>query len=212
MKRFVVATLSAAVIATLAVSSSAEAAMIDFSVIGIDGTPTYDGTSLDQSIALDFDNSLLLVSEVGPADASGLTPGADTVNVSPTDIAYGAGTGPSTLPGAVILSWTGDGGDTFTETLTMVDVINRTTPDQIIFQLSGTVSDTDDLFVDTPALFVVNATQFNGPATTVTFTNATGVAPSVPEPSTWVMLALGFGALGYAGIRQSKANRAAFSS
>jgi hypothetical protein len=37
----------------------------------------------------------------------------------------------------------------------------------------------------------------------VEFTNATtSVTPSVPEPSTWVMMALGFGALGYAGFRR----------
>jgi hypothetical protein len=42
----------------------------------------------------------------------------------------------------------------------------------------------------------------------VLFTNATGVAvtPSIPEPSTWVMMALGFGALGYAGFRRRNAN------
>ena len=37
----------------------------------------------------------------------------------------------------------------------------------------------------------------------VEFTNATtSVTPSVPEPSTWVMMALGFVALGYAGFRR----------
>ena len=75
------------------------------------------------------------------------------------------------------------------------------------------VSDTDNLFVDTPALFVVNATQFGGvgTGTSATFTNTAGaVTPTVPEPSTWVMMALGFGALGYAAIR--KAHREAFSS
>ena len=37
----------------------------------------------------------------------------------------------------------------------------------------------------------------------VEFTNATtSVTPSIPEPSTWVMMALGFGALGYAGFRR----------
>jgi hypothetical protein len=40
----------------------------------------------------------------------------------------------------------------------------------------------------------------------VEFTNATtSVTPSVPEPSTWVMMALGFGALGYAGFRRRTA-------
>jgi PEP-CTERM motif len=100
----------------------------------------------------------------------------------------------------------------FVETLTAVDSINRLTPDQVIVHLSGTVSDSQGLFVDTPAFFVLNATQFDGvgTATSVTFTNSTGaVTPSVPEPSTWVMMTLGFGVLGYAAFRRRGANVAA---
>jgi PEP-CTERM motif len=205
MKRLAVVALSAAVISTLVASSAAEAALINFTVTAIDGTPTYVGTSLDQSTDLDFDDAFLLVAEVGPGDVSGLTSGADTVSLSPTDINYGAGTGPTTLPGSVTKSWTGDSGDTFTETLTAVDAIDRLIPDQIIVHLSGTVSDTDGLFVDTPAFLVFNATQFGGvgTATSVMFTNTAGViTPSVPEPSTWMTMALGFGALGFVGFRK----------
>ncbi len=69
--------------------------------------------------------------------------------------------------------------------------------------------------MDTPAFFVLNATQFSGvgTATTVTLTNTattnTATTGVIPEPSTWVTMALGFGALGYAASRRRKANIAA---
>jgi hypothetical protein len=207
MKRSTIAALSGGVIAMLGASSAARAAAIGFTVTTIDGTPTYVGPTLDQSSSLDFDTSILLVTEVDPDDASGLTPGVDTVSLSPTNIDYGNDAGPMTLsaPDIVTKSWTGDDGDLFTETLTQVDSIDRSVVNQIIVRLSGMVSDTNGLFVEAPAFLVLNATQFGGVGSTpnVTFTNTanTGV---VPEPSTWVMMALGFGALGYAGFRGRK--------
>jgi hypothetical protein len=207
MKRSVIAALGATVIAMLAANSAAQAAMIDFTVTAIDGTPGYTGASADQSTAVDVDTAILLVSEVGPSDNSGLTPGADTVGLSPTDIVFG--TGPGTPPGfSLTMSWTGDNNDVFTETLTTVASIDRSTLDQVIVHFSGTVSDSLHLFMGTPAFFVLNATQFNGggTATTVTFTNTANTGTVViPEPSTWVMMALGFGALGYAGFRRRTA-------
>jgi hypothetical protein len=210
MKRSVIAASGAAVIAMLAASSAVEAAVIGFTVTTIDGSPTYTGTTLDVSTALDFDTSTLLVTEVDPGDASGLTAGVDTVSLSPTDVVYGDDTGPMMLSGDDIVtkSWTGDNGDSFTEKLTEVDSIDRSTPNQIIVHLSGTVSDTDNFFVDAPALLVLNATQFGGPGTTpnVTFTDTASTGAGViPEASTWVMMALGFGALGYAGFRRRNA-------
>ena len=63
-------------------------------------------------------------------------------------------------------------------------------------------------FIDTPVSLTLTANQEGGPGKTVTvsFSNASGVAPSIPEPSTWVMMALGFGALGYGGFRRRNAN------
>jgi hypothetical protein len=124
------------------------------------------------------------------------------------------GTGPGTPQGfSLTMSWTGDNNDVFTETLTTVASIDRSTLDQVIVHFSGTVSDSLHLFMDTPAFFVLNATQFDGggTATTVTFTNSAGAVTrsTVPEPSTWVMMALGFGALGYTGFRRRNANIAA---
>lgn len=208
-------TLSAAVIAMLGAGSAAQAAMINFTLATIDGTPTYSGgATLDVSSSLDFDEAFLVVSEVGPDNASGLIPGGFNVTISPSDISYGGGMGPTTLPVSVIETWTGDNNDMFTEKLTEVDSINRLTLDQIIVNLSGTVSDSDGLFVNTPAFLVVNATQFGGPGTgtSAMFTSTAGaVIPTIPESSTWVMMTLGFGALGCAGFRRRMADGAMLS-
>ena len=143
MKRSTVAALGSGVIAVLGASSAAQAATIGFTVTTIDGTPTYVGPSLDQSTSLDFDNSILLVTEVDPGDASGLTPGVGTVTLTPTNIVYGNDTGPMTLSGPDIVTktWTGASGDLFTETLNQVDFINRSVVNQIIVSLSGTLSE-----------------------------------------------------------------------
>jgi hypothetical protein len=209
MKCSTLAPLGAAVIAMLGASSAAEAATINFTLATIDGTPTYTiGATIDKSSELDFDEALLVVQEVGSTDASGVNPGDFSVSISPSDIAYGAGSGPTTLPDPIMVSWTGDTGDMFTEKLTLVDSINRQTFNQIIVTLSGTVSDTDHFFVGTPAFLVVNASQFGGigTGTSATFTNTASTTTGViPEPSTWIMMALGFGALGFGGFRRRTA-------
>jgi hypothetical protein len=67
--------------------------------------------------------------------------------------------------------------------------------------------------MDSPALLQLKASQDLGAVfPTVTFTNESGIiTPSIPEPSTWVMMALGFVALGYAAIQRGKANGALLS-
>jgi hypothetical protein len=203
--------LGAAVIATLAASTAAEAAIIDFGIAVADGAPNYMGTSLDMSNVLDLDQSTLLVVEKGADDASGLplfstiTLSADTSPAS-SQIIYGFGTGPAPLGADVILSWTGSTGDTFTEKLTSVTAINRMMTDQIGLTLTGTVSDTDGVFTDAPVLLSLTANQASGPgeAISISFTNTSSLGPAIPEPSTWVMMGLGFGALGYAARRQRK--------
>jgi hypothetical protein len=220
MKRTVIAALGAAVIATFTASSAAEAAMIDFGVASGDGSVGYTGSSLDVSTAFDFDGATLLVVETAAGDASGLG-FLSTVKLSAatsppsSELIYGSGTGPGSLGADVTLSWTGSTGDKFTETLTKVMSVNRGTTDQIGVKLTGTVSDVDGLFTDTPVLFSFTANQAGGPGQTISssFTNTSGgTIPSIPEPSTWVMMALGFGALGYAASRQrNKANAALLS-
>lgn len=97
----------------------------------------------------------------------------------------------------------GPGADTFIETLTTVTAINRGTTDAITVILAGTVSDHDGLFMDTPVQLIMTASQAGGSGTVgVEFTNTSSLTPSIPEPSTWVMVGLGFGALGYAARRR----------
>jgi hypothetical protein len=220
MKTSVIAALGAAMIATLAPGAAAEAATVNFGVVAIGGSIIFTGSSLDQSTILDLDLSSLIVNEVSADDDSGLAlfdPISLSAMTSPqsSQIIYGSGTGPGSLGADVILSWpvgAGPGVDTFTETLTTVMSINRGTTDEIGLQLTGTLSDTAGDFKDTPVLLSLTASQ-SGPTVGVEFTNITSavtpVTPSVPEPSTWVMMALGFGALGYAGFRRRNANIAA---
>jgi hypothetical protein len=223
MKRSLVAAVGAALVAVLGANSAAHAAAINFMVTTIDGAPDYMGATLDQSTELNLDNAILLVSEVGPHDMSGLTPFKIPVTVNmfisipqpaPPSIEYGSGKGIVDAPilnGPFVESWTGGNGDTFTETLTTVDSITRGT-NQIIVQLQGTVSDTDDLFVDAQIFLVVNATQFGGPgtATGATLTSTSTIAV-IPEASTWSMMGLGFAALGYAASRRRSAKAAILS-
>jgi hypothetical protein len=212
MKHSVIAALSAAVIAMLAAGSAAEADIIDFGVTSFDGSITFlGGGTLDQSTTLDLDLSFLVVNEILAGDQSGVTLRdvvTLTANTSPTSsqIIYTSGLGP--LGAVVTLTWvatSGPGvGDVFTETLTTVAAINRAVTDQIGLKLTGTVMDSGGSFMNVPITLNLTASESMG-LIDVEFTNATtSVTPSIPEPSTWVMMALGFGALGYAGFRRRK--------
>lgn len=211
MTRSVIAAFGAAVIAVLGASSAAEAATIDFGVTSFDGSITFlGGSSLDQSTSLDLDLSFLVVNEILPGDQSGVSLRdvvSLTADTSPpsSQIIYTSGVG--SLGADVVLSWvatSGPGvGDVFTETLTAVAAINRAVTDQIGLKLTGTV--TGGSFMDVPITLNLTASESMG-LIDVEFTNATtSVTPSIPEPSTWVMMALGFGALGYAGFRRRMA-------
>ena len=215
MKPSVVAALGAALIATLGVDSAVRAATIDFGVVGIGGTIGNTGSDLEESTALDLDDATLFVSGIGPGDDSGLA-AFDTVSVfapSPpdTNIIFGSGTGTSPLAPEVVVSWTGSQG-AFTETLTTVKDVarNPSSPNSIGVTLLGTVTGPPGSgFVDAPISLTLTANQDGGPGNTITvsFSNASGVVtPSIPEPSTWVMMALGFGALGYVAFRRRGAN------
>ncbi|HWY81606.1 MAG TPA: PEP-CTERM sorting domain-containing protein [Roseiarcus sp.] len=213
MKRSVIAALGATVIAMLAANSAAQPATIDFGVNSVDGSIIFlGGPSLDQSTTLDLDLAFLEVNEISPSDESGLA-FFDLISLtamtSPpsSQIIYTSGLGP--LGADVILTWPGPGMDVFTETLTTVASINRAVSDQIGLKLTGTVSDTDKSFVNVPIVVNLTASESGG-LIDVEFTNATSVTPSMPEPSTWVMMAFGFGALGYTASRRRKANVAAF--
>jgi hypothetical protein len=222
--RKIVPALAAAFIATVGAGSAAHAAVnvINFAIDDSGGTLSYTGTTLQSSTAFDLDGSTLEVSALGPTDnSSGLSIGdpiaVTTGAVPPTDIVYGPGSGASALPFSVTKTWTAttaEGvtpiGDVFTETLTNVLRINRTSPNALTVYLAGTVSDTAGNFMDVPAFLILQANQVGGPGTVISssLTNTT-VLSGVPEPSTWVMLALGFIGLGYAAVRRSAKDRSA---
>ena len=178
--------------------------MIDFGVDVRGPTISYTGPRLNTSTALNLDATPLSVTALGPGDASGLALG-DLISISPTDIIYDMGT----LAGDITKTWTGAGGDKFTEILTTVASIDRATRNAITVDLTGTVTDSFGIFkAGSPAEMLISATQVGGPGRSVS-ASLTNFASSVPEPSTWVMLALGFAGLGYAAVRRSAKDKAA---
>ena len=168
---------------------------------------------MKESTALDLDDTTLFFSGIGPGDDSGLV-AFDTVSVfapSPpdTNIIFGSGTGTSPLAPEVVVSWTGSQG-AFTETLTTVKDVarNPSSPDSIGVTLLATIRVHCGGFVD--ALISLDRQSGLRPGDRHRVVHQR-VAPSIPEPSTWAMVALGFGALGYAASRRRKANLAALS-
>jgi hypothetical protein len=221
MRNSIVAAFGVGIIAALSASSAAEAAIVSFGFGAFDGSVDYVGTSLDASSEIDLDMATLLVMEVDPGDSSGLAvvdPVKISADTSPPSaiINYGSASGPvvdEPLGAVFTLSWPiGPSADMFTETLTTVESIDRSTPNQINVTMTGTLTDTKGLFSDAPAVLTLHATQDLGSEfPLVTFQNTAGLSPSIPEPSTWVMMTLGFVALGYTASRQRKANGALLS-
>jgi hypothetical protein len=213
MNNSLVVALGAALMATIGASSAAQAALIDFSVVVLSVAIDYTGTSLDESSSLELLGAVLLVSDIGAGDDSGLAVfpfgTSNTVAISPTDIVYGFGTGPRPLGADIFNTWTA-AGDSFTEDLTSVVSINRAAADAITVVLEGTLTDTGGLFpVGSPAFLTLAASQARGPGNTVaaSLTN-TSTLGAVPEPSTWLMMVLGFSGLGFMGWRGSKRSAA----
>lgn len=206
--KIVIPALAAAFIATVGAAPSAQAKLIDFGLAPVGGAIVSTGTPLEASTALDFIGSSFVVVQLGAGDASGLSL-FSTVSVSPTDIVYGSGSGTgldTPLSTDVVKMWT-DSLGTFTETLTTVSAISRNAsiPNSIGVTLTGTLSGPG--FDKTPASLILTANQVGGPgkAISASLTNAS----TVPEPATWVMLALGFAGLGYAAVRRSAKDKAA---
>jgi hypothetical protein len=82
--------------------------------------------------------------------------------------------------------------------------VDRLTAAAIGFKFFGGIapgSDSAQLAIETNATRFTSGflSAFNNGSATIT-----GFAPSVPEPSTWAMMLIGFAGLGYAGHRQSK--------
>ena len=215
MKRSVIAALGAAVIATLGVSSAAQASVVSFDFTALGGSIIHDGTSLSDSTFLDLDNATELVTSVGTGDDSGLQKFIDTITLTgattpPFNNAIIYGSTPGPLEADVILTWPmtpAPGADTFVETLTTVTAIdtNSKDPNFIGVTLTGTLTDFDGHFKGSPVELSFVATQTPGNLPSVAFSNASMVS-TIPEPSTWVMMTLGFGALGCAAFRRWKAH------
>jgi hypothetical protein len=140
------------------------------------------------------------------SDKSGLKAG-DPLK-GQTKVTYGAVSGPGlgiTLATPVVRTWTGAFGS-FTETLTTLNEVDRGT-NAIAFFLSGTV--TGGVFHDAPATLQFSLTQAGGPGNVVSASLTNHAVSSVPAPSTWAMLALGFAGLGYAAVRRRAKDRSA---
>jgi hypothetical protein len=214
----IIPALAALVIATTGASSAAQAALVDFGVAALGGTITFGGGSaLNTSSSLDLDGALLVVSSIGPGDESGLvafpTLGHNIVSLThPID--YGTGSGVVSTPiigGDIFKTWTGTVNgqtDLFTETLSTVTDIDRATLNAITVTLSGTLSDSLGLFTNTPAHLILGANEVGGGGSAISV-SMTDTASTVPESSTWVMMALGFIGLGYAAVRRGSKDRSA---
>jgi PEP-CTERM motif len=209
--KIVIPALAAAFIATVGASSGAQAAVIDFSAAALCPASctgiTYAGTNLGISTAFDLDGSTWLVTRVNTGDMSGLAAGG-TFTVVPSSVSYGLGGGPVT--GLDITKmWTATTGPftgtTFTETLTSITSISRGV-NTIGLDFAGTI--TGGVFHDTAATMDLTLNQAGGPGNVVS-ASLTNSASTVPEPATWVMLALGFAGLGYAAVRRSAKDKVA---
>jgi hypothetical protein len=219
--RKIVPALAAAFIATVGVGSAAQAAVINFGAVALcAGLPTctgisYTGPTLALSTSLDLDGSNWIVTIPKAGDVSGLKTG-DGFTLTPTSGSYGTlhGIVDLPLPHDLFKVWTAtigpDAGDTFIETLTTLHEINRGVRDLISFTFEGTITTApaDSGVLGAPVELALSLTQAGGPGniTTATLTN---VSSAIPEPSTWVMLALGFIGLGYAAVRRGSKDKAA---
>jgi hypothetical protein len=200
--KIVVPALSAVLLATIGASSAAQAARIDFSFVALGSGIIAAPEPLQDATSLDLDGSIISVSGIGVGDASGLAAG-NTIAISPTDIVFGS----VSAADPVTKSWTGTFG-AFTETLTTVSSIDRTSPNSITIDLSGTVTGAG--FHAVPVSMIIDATQSGGPGNVISVSGSNSSGSTIPEPSTWVMMVLGFAGLGYAAVRRSSKGRSAF--
>jgi hypothetical protein len=197
--KIVVPALAAVLLATIG-ASAAQAARIDFSFVALGSGISAAPEPLQDATSLNLDGSVIVVSGIGVGDGSGLA-AANTIAISPTDIVFGA----VSAKDPVTKSWTGTFG-AFTETLTTVTSIDRTSPNSITIDLAGTVTGAG--FHSVPVSMIIDATQSGGPGNVISVSGSNS-SSVIPEPSTWVMMVLGFAGLGYAAVRRSSKDRSA---
>jgi hypothetical protein len=209
MQSSTVAALGVVMMTAVGTASSVQAQVIDFGAVAVGGSVSYGGATLDSSTAFELGTSVLTVSTVGTADASGLAVG-DVITVFPTNIVYGSGSS-GTLSTPVVKMWT-DSLGTFEETLTDVDSVDRSSANAITIDLAGTL--TGPGFSDVPAFLILSANQAGGPgfamsaSLTNTAMNGESIPPPlpvmIPEARTWAMMLIGFAGLGLTGYRRGR--------
>jgi hypothetical protein len=201
--KIVVPALAAAFIAAVGASSAAQAARIDFAFVALGNGISAAPTPLQDATSLNLGGSIIVVSGTAAGDASGLSP-ANVISISPTDIIFSAVSPADPLT----KSWTAtigpNAGDVFTETLTTVSSVDRTSPNAVTWDLTGTV--TGGGFHNVPVSMIIDATQSGGPGNVISVSGTNSSA--IPEPSTWVMMALGFAGLGFLGYRKTRSDNA----
>ena len=189
----------AAAVAAVVFTGSAQASTItiNFGVSPLGGTPSYTGTSLDQSTAFNFGGGSYQVNQIGAGDQSTLVLGNLISLTNPT---YGSGNVGS-LTSDMTKSWTTNAG-TFTETLTSF-IINRGTPDAITLLLTGTLTGPGGISQD--AFAIVNANQVGGPGHAVNWSlTDTSTLSGTPLPAALPLFGTGLAALALLARRRKR--------
>jgi len=192
-------TIAAAALAAVVITGAAQAATItiNFGVSPVGGSPSYTGTSLDQSTAFNFGGGIYQVNQIGAGDQSTL---ALLNTISLTNPTYGSGN-VGTLASDMTKSWT-TGAGTFTETLTSF-IINRGTANAITLLLAGTLTGPGGISQD--AFAIVNANQVGGPGNAVNWAlTDTSTLGATPLPAALPLFATGLGALGLLARRRKR--------
>jgi hypothetical protein len=206
--KHIVPALTVALLTTLGAGSAAQAAVhtIDYSAVAVGSGISYTGGNLRTSTAIDLDGATWSVSGIGAGDDSGLAV-ADALTLTPTTATYGtlSGSVHLVLSVPIVKEWDGADGH-FVETLTTLEEVDRGR-NSIAFVLTGTVTGGD--FTDTPAVLQLSFTQAGGPGNVVSASLSNAATSAIPEPSTWVMMGLGFVGLGYAAVRRGSKDRTA---
>jgi hypothetical protein len=219
--KIVIPGLAAAFFVTVGAGTGAQAAVQTIDFVGGTLCPatctgiTYTGATLASSSAIDLDGVTWQVTQTRPGDGSGLVAG-NSFSLTPTTGSYDDLSGVVNRPILQTLtkSWiatTGPfAGGTYTETLNLLHEVDRGARDTIAFIFDGKITGpAGSGFLDSPAVLALSFNQSGGPGSLVSVSLTDTAASVIPEPSTWVMLALGFAGLGYAAIRRNVKDKAA---
>ena len=211
MKKYV---LCVTTLIALATAVPAQAALMDFAISPLGGTPSYTGATLDSSTAFYLGGGTYQVSNVNAADTTGVTVGA-ALSIVPDTFTYGSSTGIAQAI-SVTKTFTTTGGSfpgLYTETLTSIAVLSRAA-NTIDLELFGVLNGpAGSGFSNTPAGLLLDANQSGGPGNSVAWsaTELSNPPPlgGTPLPAALPLFASGLGALGMLGWRRKRKNAAA---